>query len=610
MTESSRSQAREIALLCLVAVSLLVILGRMWYLQVAIGDDIKQQAERTRTKTVRQMPLRGRIYDRRGELIATVVPEDVVAMVPNEVKGHPEVLRFVSEILDLPVERIQKIFANAPSKDLPTPIFVGVTPEQVVRLSEERYRYPGLRISEQPIRYYKYGDTFSHAVGYVGPTSEADVKQFTGEQFDRSDFVGKVGIEREHELLLHGYPGVEAIEINARGKMIGEGLVTDKSPTSGDSLTLSLDVKLQRTALDLLKGRRGAVVALDPATGEILALAASPSYDANLFAKRILPDDWASLRDDPAQPLLNRALQSAYPPGSPFKLVTAIAGFESGTLSTGATNTCTGGVRVGNRVFKCHRTHGFVDFTHAISLSCDSFFYQVGIRAGKDALVKAALDCGFGARSGIDLPSERIGVVPTDEWLKKRKFRWVGGDAANSAIGQGYLIATPLQMADLAALIANHGTIYRPHLLRSAKDMASGKTTFQGRREAIRTVPLQSYQWDALSRGMVQCIEAGTATRNAYIPGLRWAGKTGSAEHGSKSNRTHAWFIGYAPADHPKIAVAVLVEQAGHGGDVAAPIAKEIVKSYLMRPASPSAKLPASDPRPSAAGRRELASAR
>jgi penicillin-binding protein 2 len=572
---------REGLLLGLVGCALAVVLGRLWYLQVAKGDEIERLADQYRTVSIRQMPMRGRVVDRNGEMIATVMPEDVVALVPNLAKERPDTVSFVSEVLGLPEERILRILDNATNPELPVPVAVGVTAEQVVALAEERFRHPALHISENPIRFYPDPISFSHAVGYVGPAAEADLQHFQDPNIHPSDYVGKVGAERQNERLLHGRSGSEAIEVNARGARVDTGTVYDLPPTAGATVTLTLDTRLQLRATELLEGRQGAVVALEPSTGEVLVMASSPGYDASMFLRPLLPEDWQALQEDARRPLFNRALQAAYPPGSPFKLVTAIAGLRTGTTTIGSTAFCHGSIRIGNRTFRCHRHHGLVDFEKAISESCDVFFYGAGQRAGREALVETALACGFGQRSGIDLPNERAGTVPTSEWLEKRDLHWRGGDTVNMSIGQGYLEATPIQLADLAALIANRGVIYRPHLLKEAAEPMTGKVLRRTEPEVRFRVILPEGGWSAIRRAMVECIESGTGRGYARIPGLVWAGKTGSAEHG-RGAKTHAWFIGYAPAEDPKIAICVLVEQAGHGGDVAAPIAAELVCGYLL----------------------------
>lgn len=576
---------RAHVLLALVFGLLGVLMVRLWYLQVALGPEIERQAERYRTKSLRQPPMRGKIIDRNGELVAKVQPQDVLVMVPAEALDQHQTIAFVARVLGESKERIYKILKAAPNRNLPTPVAVGLTPEQYVALSEERFLHPAIQITEKPIRVYPDGASFSHAVGYVGPASEADLKEFSGADFDPGDFVGKVGVERQQERILHGQPGVEAMEVDAVGRPVGASLITARPPRPGGTVMLSLDGRLQRKANELLRGRLGAVVAVEPNTGEVLALTGSPTFDANLFATRILPEDWAALRDDPNQPLLNRALQSAYPPASTFKMLTAIAALNAGQITTRSGIVCRGAYQVGKRSFRCHRTHGYVDFLDAIALSCDTFFYHAAMRTGPDRLRDTAVRAGFGVASGVDLPSERSGLVPTDEWLAKKKLTWRGGDTANLAIGQGYLLATPLQMANWAALLANRGVAYRPHLVRAVLDPMTEETLWRARPEPAFRLDTSAAAWDAIHRAMVRCIESGTGTR-ARIEGIRWAGKTGSAEH-NKSKKTHAWFIGYAPADNPRIAVAVLLEKAGHGGEQAAPIAAELVRTYLQPPAPP-----------------------
>ncbi|MCS7066861.1 MAG: penicillin-binding protein 2, partial [Fimbriimonadales bacterium] len=376
---------------------------------------------------------------------------------------------------------------------------------------------------------------------------------------------------------LHGVPGGEQVEVTPLGRRVRT--LQQLEPIPGSRLVLSLDVELQRRAHELLQGHVGALVALDPRTGEVLACVSQPSFDPNLFVPRIPAAIWRTLLNDPRAPLNNRAIQSAYAPGSIFKPIVALAGLETGMLTTRSRVVCPGGYQFGRRFFRCWRRHGAVDFYSSISLSCDTFYYVAAQKLGPDRLAEWSRAFGLGEVTGVDLPHERKGLVPDPDWKRHAlKQPWFGGETLNYGIGQGYLLTTPLQMAVATMGLANRGVIYRPHLVRQiiAPD---GRVQYRAQPEVIHRVQATPEHWDAVIEGMVRVVERGTA-RRARIAGVTVAGKTGSAEF-RKGGKTHSWFIAFAPAENPRVVVCVLAEEAGHGSEVAVPIAAEWLKTFF-----------------------------
>jgi penicillin-binding protein 2 len=331
----------------------------------------------------------------------------------------------------------------------------------------------------------------------------------------------------------------------------------------------------------------GGVVAIAPKTGEVLCLVSSPSFDPNVFKGGISQADWDLLQNDSNNPLLNRPLGASYSPGSTFKIVTTLAAVETGKFDPNRYIYCSGGFRIGKRTFKCLGHHGSISFEKAFEKSCNTYFATLGYQVGEEAIRRAALEVGMGQKTGIDIGSESRGVVPTNEWMERwfKDPHWYGGDTVNLSIGQGYLRTTPIQMANLACLVANNGVNYRPHLVRGFIDPGNDNKQTLIQPQVAHQTKVDPGYWLALKRAMQRVVESGTGAA-ARIPGITWGAKTGSTEHG-KGKKTHSWFIGIAPIDDPQICVCVLIEQAGHGGEIAAPIAREVVKRYLVKPTTP-----------------------
>ncbi len=467
---------------------------------------------------------------------------------------------------------------------LPIRLKRNVDKKSVAYVSEHLDRLPGVQVESEPLRRYLLGLMASHLLGYVGEISDKELADPAFSDYLSGDLIGRMGIERRYEKLLRGADGKRFVEVNALGRK-GEFLGEKRPilPTQGTNLTLTIDLDVQRAAENAFEaGARGAVVALDPRNGEVLALASKPNYDPNEFSMGITQERWNELSSGGNYPLFNRAIQAAYPPGSTIKPFTALAGLENGTMTTGTyfAQPCTGEFRFGTRLFGCwkHEGHGSLSMHNAIVRSCDVYFYQLGIRIGLERLAAFMTKLGLSERTGIDLPQERRGLYPDPSWYDKRfgEGRWSRGIILNLAIGQGEVILTPVKLAQMAAYIANGGTLWRPHLIRS---IASG-TADPPADSLGRYVPVDSRNLAAVRAAMASVVSDPEGTGGqARMDSVTVAGKTGTAQN--PHGKDHALFICFAPAESPRIAVAVLVENAGHGSTAAAPIARKVLESFF-----------------------------
>lgn len=574
--------AKSVVYLGAVGVAFVVFVLRLWYVQVVQAEELVLRTESQRQASIPKLAPRGLIYDRNGKLLAGVKPEMVVTAVPRTVQNNKWVIAKIAKLLGADEKKLWDKVDDANWRPyLPTPIFVGVPIEIATKIAESTDLLPGIGVESQPMRVFQNTVDFAHILGYVWTPNDKDVERLEALGIVPADYVGKQGLEQQYEQYLMGKPGKETVEIDAKGRPVR--VVARDNAVPGDKLTLTIDSGLQKLANELLKGRRAAAVALDPKTGEVLCMASAPTYDTALFQGGISKADWEALRNDEEHPLINRADMSAYAPGSSFKIVTTLSAAAAGVFSETRREYCPGYITVGNAKPKCLGVHGSIAYFDALARSCNTFFGNWAMKTGSETLQKTALSAGLGAETGIDLPSEASGIVPTAEWYASSKHpkRWYTGDTVNLGIGQGELAVTPLQMACLVSLVANDGVSYRPHLLKSRLQAGLNAKPEPTAQVELARVDQPSWVWSDLKRALVGVIEHGTA-RVCQIPGIIWAGKTGSAEH-RRRELTHSWFVGFAPADDPKIAVAVLVESAGHGSDVAAPIARDIVKAYLTR---------------------------
>lgn len=583
---------RHMIVLGLMGAALTLIASRLWYVQVANAESLVTMADRTRRSAVSTPAPRGLIYDRRERLLAGVESQYIVTGLPAVVNKQPWVLDKLAGMLGVEKKKLEdKVKEGVWRPHLPTPLYADISVELATRIAEASAHLPGIGVDTRPMRTYTNTVDLSHVLGYVWTPSASDLdrieKQLEGTKRVPAPLVGKIGLERQYEVNLMGEPGQEVLEVDNKRRPLR---VAERHPgRPGDRLNLTIDSDLQKYSNAVLAsfGKRlpesgSAAVALDPQTGEILCLSSNPTYDTALFSNGISAADYKALLDDKRKPLFNRAISSAQSPGSTFKIVTTIAAAQAGIFDPRRTAYCKGYYEIGKSKPKCTGNHGAISFYQAFTRSCNAYFMDLALKVGKDRLRQTALDLGLGNRTGVDLPGESKGIVPTDEWIRTIRGQkpdepvvWYLGNTANMGIGQGDLITTPLQMAMIVGMAATNGKICTPHLVKSIQRQNTTMPT----KVASRQIQVQNDVWDDLHAAMLNVISAGTG-RRAQIPGVRWGGKTGSTEH-RKGRQTHSWFVGVAPMDDPKIAIAVLVENAGHGGDVAAPMAAQIVRHYL-----------------------------
>ncbi|MBI5187894.1 MAG: penicillin-binding protein 2 [Nitrospirae bacterium] len=564
---------------CAVVATFLLLIMRLWQLQILQGSEYRKLSEANRLRIIATPAPRGIIFDRNGIPLVKNSPYYYVSITHGEFdKGKIDLL---SKVLNMSVEEIlEKISRNGLSPFAPIRLKQGLSFNEVAYIESRRSDFPGLIIEVDVSREYIYGNVGSHLIGYLGKLNPSQSKDPTFRNVPSEAFIGQWGAEMLFDKSLRGIPGKRAIEVNALGREIR--LLQEKSPIKGEDIRLSIDINLQKEAEKVFGERTGAVVALNPETGEILGLISKPSFDPNLFARGISYDEWITLTQDKKKPMLNRALQSQYPPGSTFKIVTAIAALEEGVITPETKVECRGGINYGRWHFGCWRKkgHGVVSLHRAIVESCDVYFYEVGKRLGIDKIYNYATSLGLGKETGIELGKERQGLIPNTKWKQENKrLPWFLGETFNTAIGQGYVAATPIQMAVMTGAIANGGNLYRPTLIKDLRPVLSGKAK-------IRPETLEIIK-SALS-GVVD--EPGGTGWAAKSPLISIGGKTGTAQIvGIKKGfkylperfRDHAWFVAFAPVEKPEVALAVFVEHGGHGGGAAAPIAKRAIEGYF-----------------------------
>ncbi len=589
-----------------VLAALIVFLVRLWDLQIVQADELRMKAERTRSTSISLTAPRGLIVDRKGRTVAGVRSQYVVTGVPSVLRKEPEVMARVAAVLGVTVQTLQvKLDDGNWRPNLPTAIFEGATSGQATKLVED-LTLNGIGVITQPTRMYVEPKLLTHVLGYVRTPDEKDVARFRNQKLNTPEYVGKSGLEYTHDFALSGQAGLEEMTIDSRNKPLRTlDLVT---PTPGEKLVLGIDLELQRYAYELLGDRTGCIVAIEPSTGVILCYISKPTYDVNIWLGGLSPEKYQALLNDARKPLFNRAIQTGYAPGSTFKIVVALASELAGKFDPNRTVFCPGYYQQGRRKTKCLGQHGSISFQRAFEKSCNTYFISTGIGAGPEKIAEASRRLGLGEKTGIDLTSELRGIVPTAEWKAaradglmrrlakrtdlsaadrkdmERRIRdertWYPGDTSNFSLGQGSVNVTPLQLAVMASGVATSGNVMRPHFVRETV-AADGKIT-RVAPESLQSFDASPQFWAALHRAMVSVVETGTA-RSAKFPGVIWGGKTGSAEN-SRSKTTDSLFVGVAPMENPKIAIAVIAENAGHGGTIAAPIAGKIIERYLMGP--------------------------
>lgn len=569
-----------------IGLGMAMLVLRLWYFQVVRSSDLAEAAEVSSSTRIEKPAPRGLIFDRKGVLLAGVRNEFVVMATPGVVRKNRWVFEKLGGMLGVAPAKLESTMNKEGWRPfVPVPVFRSVPIETATRIAEAKDDLPGITIDSQAMRYYPDPLTYAHVLGYVWTANENDLLRIKAFTSDTPSFVGKTGIERSYDEALLGKPGKDQVELD--GKRHPVRIISGDAPTPGQRLILSIDADLQKYAAAVLKERNylGAIVAIDPSNGEVLCAVCSPTFDASMWMGSVSQEDYDRVTKDPDHPMFNRAFSAHYMPGSTFKIVTSIAAYRAGKFDLNRTTFCAGGYRIGNRFVKCLGNHGYISYLSAMERSCNTYFADLGNDVGLENLRQAALDCGLGQRAGIDTTGDSPGIVPTERWIDKyRKGVWYPGDTVNFAIGQGDIEATPLQMAQVMALVVNNGVCYKPHLVHAIQPAARSGMPIYTEPEVAHRVDAPESFWVALKTALLRVVDNGTA-KSARIPGLEWGGKTGSAEKRGQ-DKTNSWFVGGAPFDKPRIVIAVLTEQAGHGGDVSAPIARDIVKHYLTRSAS------------------------
>lgn len=592
-----KSRVVERRTLVVIAFNLLafaVIVARLYFLQVKEADKYKMMSDENRISTRFLVPPRGLIFDRNGEIIAKNEQDFQALMVAEQTPDIAETLNTFKQIVPLTEGEEQKIRKDLKNKRrfIPIKLKDNLSWNEVSKILLHAPDLPGVEINEGLSRYYPYADIYAHVLGYVGPVSDKDKKD--NPLYMVPGFkIGKSGLERYFDYKLQGKGGTIKLEVNAYGRVMNE--IERNSGEEGQSLTLTLDARLQRAAYEAFGEESGAAVVLNVRTGEILALVSTPSFDPNLFTNGISYKHWNALLKNERTPLVNKAVSGQYSPGSTFKVVVALAALEAGVIDLNTRFNCSGGLDVGNIRFHCwrHSGHGSLNVVEALKHSCDIFFYETAMKLGIDKIHDMAVKLGMGNVLEVGLDNEKAGIIPTKAW-KKARFgtSWTQGDAANSGIGQGYVLVTPLQLATMLARVVNGGYAVQPTFIKPTEKELS----------KIKRLDISTKNIEIVKRGMFEVVNGagGTAGRARFnINGAMMGGKTGTTQVRRISMkerssgilrdeqlpwrlRNHALFIGFTPVDNPRYSVAVIVEHGSSGSGVAAPIASKILQEALQ----------------------------
>ncbi|MSQ47101.1 MAG: penicillin-binding protein 2 [Deltaproteobacteria bacterium] len=587
------SQVRLGVLGLLILSVLLLLLLRIWRLQGIEGESFRTLSENNRLRLQRTPPLRGLISDRHGRVLVDNRPSFNVVLIPEAVPD----LNVTLPILSTYLAEHALFTNNTLPRDPRRPPYQGVVlakdvpRETLVTIEAHQREIPGASVEVASKRVYPSDGLAAHTLGYVGEVNVKEREKFP--EYYLGDLIGKFGIEKSLEARLRGKGGGEQIEVDASGQRLRR--LGQEEAQTGESLTLTIDMELQRQAEAAMHGKEGAIVVLGVQTGEVLAMVSQPAFDPNVFARGIRIAEWRALADDPLKPLNNRAVQGQYPPGSTFKVIMAAAALEKGVITPSTRFHCSGGLPFGRRVFHCWKRqgHGSLDLRQAIANSCDVYFYQIGQRLGIQGIADAARLFGMGKPLGIELNHEATGLIPDAAW-KKRVLGapWQAGETLSVVIGQGYVTATPLQMAVVAATVANGGTVYRPRLVKQSMS-ADGKTVKDYAPEVLHETHIHPDSLRMVRAGMTDVVNGrGGTGAKAKLPDIVVAGKTGTSQviSGTRGKgkvlarqyRDHAWFIAFAPAEAPEVAVACIIEHAGAGGGaVAAPTVRAVLDAYF-----------------------------
>jgi penicillin-binding protein 2 len=577
---------------------------RFVWLQIVQHDYYQTRAEDNRISLVPVVPNRGLILDRNGAVLARNYSAYTLEITPSKTRDLERLIDGLAAVIDIQPKdrkRFRKLLEESRNFES-LPIRTRLTDEEVAKFIAHRYRFPGVDIKARLFRQYPGGAFASHMLGYIGRVNDKDLEKIEEKEADANyrgtDHFGKTGLEQRYEFDLHGETGFEKVEVDAGGRAVRT--LARTAPVAGNNLTLTVDAELQRIAEKAFGDRKGALVAIEPATGGILALVAVPNYDPNLFVDGIDTQNWKELNESPDKPMVNRALNGAYPPGSTFKPFMALGALTLGKRRPEQQISDPGFFNFGGHHFRDDKKggHGMVDMYKSIVHSCDTYYYMLANDMGIDNIAAFMGSLGLGSRTGIDIDGESEGVLPSQEWKRKRfrkpeQQKWYAGETISIGIGQGYNAYTPIQLAHATAIVANNGVVFRPHLVKYITDTRTGQKT-EIESQPTRNIGLKPEHVEVIKNAMIGVNKEGTGARAFAGAEYVSAGKTGTAQvyslkgaeykaHGVKKElRDHALFIAFAPADNPRIALAVLVENGGFGAQAAAPIARQVLDYYLL----------------------------
>ncbi|MBX9812809.1 MAG: penicillin-binding protein 2 [Burkholderiales bacterium] len=574
---------------------------RFFYLQVVMHDHYQTLAEANRISIVPIVPNRGIIVDRNGVVLAHNYSAYTLEITPGKAGDLDALIEELSTLIEIAPKdrrRFNKLMEESRNFES-LPIRTRLSDEEIARFAANRYRFPGVEINARPFRQYPQGELFSHVVGHIGRINQRDLDQLEADDrlsnYRGTVYIGKTGLEHSYERFLHGTTGVEEVEVDSGGRAVRT--LSRTPPVSGNNLVLKLDAKLQEIAYRAFGDRRGALVAIEPDTGGVLAFVSKPGFDPNFFVDGIDPQNWHELNNSPDRPMINRALAGTYPPGSTFKPFMALAALTYGKRTPQQAISDPGYFNFGGHVFRDDKVggHGLVDMYKSIVVSCDTYYYVLANDLGIDNISKFMGRFGFGSRTGIDIAGESAGILPSQEWKMRRfKQKWYAGETISIGIGQGYNAYTPLQLASAIATLAKDGVMFRPHIVDYVENVTTRERT-PVEPKPLRNLDLKPEHIAVIKQALVGVNKEGTGARAFAGAEYASAGKTGTAQvigikQGEKyvegrvheRHRDHALFIAYAPAENPRIALAVVVENSGFGARAAAPIARQVLDYYLL----------------------------
>jgi penicillin-binding protein 2 len=581
----------------LVVMLLAVLAAGMWRLQILGADGYRVLAEANRIRKQPVLAPRGKIFDREGRILVDNYPSVSCFLLREQAKDLQADIPLIARGLDLPVEQVQasiRRYASSPKYEW-IPLKQDITQDEQAFIEAHRNELPELETQDDQRRLYPRDGFAAHLIGYVGEVSEEDLNSSKFAFYEPGDVVGKSGVEETYDSWLRGTDGSRDVIVHSHGKEVGQ--LGQQLAIPGHDLRLTIDLDLQRVAEQAMEGKNGALVAMDPHTGEILAMVSRPTFDPNQFAVRLTKSYWSQIVNDPNHPLMNKAIQAQYAPGSTFKIIMSLAGLEE-QAAQDMHVVCNGGATFYGRFFACDHHHGMVDIEHAIPWSCDTYYYTLANKLGIDTIAKYATEVGLSQKTGIDLPDEATGTMPSTAWkMKTQHDKWYAGETISVGIGQGAVQATPIQLARALSGIASGGVLKRPHVVfpdELPPDMASAiAATYPG--SGDRTIPITPENWETITDGMAQTMLPGGYDTGAAVrlEGIDFAGKTGTAQvvnHSIGGNnlltgvaRANAWFVGMAPRRNPDIVVAVLVEHGGWGAEASAPLAARVVNAFVTK---------------------------